>query len=57
MFKWTVIFLVIAAVSGALGFGVLSAEAAGLAKTLCYAFLAMALVCGGCGVFELRRAA
>jgi uncharacterized membrane protein YtjA (UPF0391 family) len=55
MIKWTVGLLIIAAVAGVLGFGVLSASAASLAQAMCYAFLAMGLVCGACALFDLRH--
>jgi uncharacterized membrane protein YtjA (UPF0391 family) len=57
MLFWTIAFIVIAGVAGVLGFGVLSASAAGLAQALCYAFAAMAVVGIGLSLFDLRRTA
>ena len=44
MLQWSILFLVIALVAGALGFGVLSATAAGIAKILFVVFLVIFLV-------------
>ena len=44
MLQWSILFLVIALVAGALGFGVLSATAAGIAKILFVVFLVIFLI-------------
>lgn len=44
MLKWSLIFLVIALVSGLLGFGAISGIALGIAKILFYVFLFLAII-------------
>ncbi len=44
MLRWAFIFLIIALVAAALGFGGIAATAAGIAKILFYIFLALFLV-------------
>jgi uncharacterized membrane protein YtjA (UPF0391 family) len=41
MLYWTLIFLVLALVAGALGFGGIASAAAGIAKILFFVFLAL----------------
>lgn len=44
MLKYAIIFAVLSLISGALGFGVLAAGAAGLAKIFCGLFLILVVV-------------
>ena len=44
MLRWALIFLVIALIAGVLGFGVISAEAAWIAKVLFIVFLVLFIV-------------
>jgi len=44
MLKWTIIFLVVALLAGALGFGALAGTAAAIAKVLFVIFLVLFLV-------------
>ncbi len=44
MLHYAVIFLLIAVVAGVLGFGGLAAGAVGIAKVLCFVFLALAVI-------------
>lgn len=44
MLRWAFIFLVVALIAAALGFGGIAATAAGIAKILFYVFLALFLI-------------
>jgi uncharacterized membrane protein YtjA (UPF0391 family) len=44
MLRWAFIFLVVALIAAALGFGGIAATAAGIAKILFYIFLALFLI-------------
>lgn len=44
MLHYALLFLVIGLIAGVLGFGGIAAGAVGLAKMLCFVFLAMAVV-------------
>jgi uncharacterized membrane protein YtjA (UPF0391 family) len=57
MLRWALIFLVIALVAAALGFGGIAATAAGIAKILFYIFLALFLITLIAGLVGGRRIA
>lgn len=44
MLRWSLIFLIIAAISGLFGFGMISGIALSIAKILFYVFLVMAVI-------------
>jgi uncharacterized membrane protein YtjA (UPF0391 family) len=44
MLRWSLIFLVVALIAAALGFGGIAAAAAGIAKVLFYIFLVLFLI-------------
>ncbi len=52
MLYWSAVFLVIALIAGALGFGTIAAGAAGMAKVLFFIFLVAFLVSLLMGVFR-----
>jgi uncharacterized membrane protein YtjA (UPF0391 family) len=55
MLKWALIFLLVAIVSGALGFTGVAAAATGIAKALFYLFLVLFLAALIAGVFFVRK--
>jgi uncharacterized membrane protein YtjA (UPF0391 family) len=55
MLRWALIFLVIALVAAALGFGGIAATAAGIAKILFYIFLALFVIALIAGLVTGRR--
>ena len=54
MLYWTLVFLVVALVAGALGFGGVAATSAGIARTLFAIFLILFLVSAVIQVFGLH---
>lgn len=55
MLRWSLIFLIIALVAAALGFGGIAAAAAGIAKVLFYIFLVLFLITLIAGLAVGRR--
>lgn len=44
MIRWIIFFLVVALISGILGFGVLASAAAGIAKIIFYIFIVLLII-------------
>lgn len=55
MLKWALIFLVIALISAALGFGGIAGAAAGIAKFLFIAFLIIAAIMFAVGFVAMKK--
>lgn len=57
MLRWALIFLIVSLVAGLLGFGGISAAAAGIAKVLFYIFISLFLIALVAGLIIGRRIA
>ncbi len=55
MLKWALIFLVIALIAGALGFGGIAGAAMGIAKVLFFLFLVVAVLFVALGVTVFKK--